>query len=136
MATEEIQEGPTTTLRVSETAIAVVAGAAADIIEFIIPPGSTHMGVQIKNSHGATAFDAFNILRQMHPDGAWETIADAAGDYTTPQSPIIEASASPVTLAAGASVYLRIEVKGMWAIKFQASGNGGVSEAEVYATIR
>ena len=94
------------------------------------------MFVQVKNSHGATAFDAFNILRQAHTDGAWETIANAAGDYTTPQSPIIEASASPVTLAAAASVHLRIEVKGMWAIKFQASGNAGVSEAEVYATIR
>ena len=132
---KELNEGVFSVV-VKSTAIAVVAGAAEDIISFVIPGSAELMFVQIKNSHGATAFDAFNILRRAHVDGDWETIANAAGDYTTPQSPIIEASDSPVTLASAASVYLRIEVKGMNAFKFQASGNAGASEAEIYATIR
>lgn len=133
---QEIQEGPRTTLRVESTAIVVVAGAAEDIITFIIPAGCTHMFCQIKNTHGATAFDEFNILRRAHASGEWETIANAAGDYTTPQSPLIECSASPVTLASAASVYIRMEVEGMEAVKFQASGSAGASEAAIYATIR
>jgi len=133
---EEIQYGAPTELRFKSTAIAVAAATDTTIATFEVPAGATHLFFEVKNTGGGAAFDTFIITRRAHPDGDWETIADAAGDFTTPQSPIIEASGSPVTLADGVDEFVRMEVEGMRTIRLQASGNAATTTAEVYAFIR
>lgn len=114
------------------TAITLAAGSDTTIKRIPIPPGATWLGVEIKNSHATSvAFDTFIITRRFHASGNWETIANAAGDFTSPQSPIIEASASPVTLAQNALVYLRIQVEATESVRFQASGAAAESTAEL-----
>ena len=87
----------------------------------------------IVNEHATRAFDVFKILTRTHSDAPQITAASAAADFTTaPKDPVLYGSGSPVTLAAEASVNLRINLVGIAEISFVAQGNGGTSTASIY----
>lgn len=93
---------------------------------------STTCYITVKNSHGTVAWDAFNIAIRSTTNAAFVTQANSAIDFTSPTIPLIDASASPTALLAGASVMIRYDISGIDAIRLQASGDGAASTAEVY----
>lgn len=117
----------------TDTAISVTAAADSIVKTIAIPRGATRLSFEVKNSHGsAVAFDQFTVKRRFHPSGSFETIANASGDYTSPQVPILEVSADPTTLAQNAIVFIRMDVEATDAVQILASGNAAVSTADIH----
>ncbi len=117
------------------TILAITVTAASDSIirTIVIPRGATRLFFEVKNSHGSSvAFDQFTIKRRTHASGSFETIANASGDYTSPQIPILEVSADPTTLAQNAIVHIRMDVEATDAVRILASGNAAESTADIH----
>ena len=71
---------------------------------------------------GAAALTAFDVAGRVNSGGGWFTIATAAGDYTTPNHPVLDASGSLVTAASGSTVHwAKIDVRGLESVRVQAS---------------
>lgn len=116
----------------SVTAITVTAAADSVVRALKVPRGATRLYFEVKNSHGATAFDQFTVKRRMHASGNYETLASIAGDYSSPQIPILTVQGAPVTLAAAASVHIEMDVTATDTVQILASGAAGASTAEIY----
>ena len=119
---------------VSATGVEVLLAGNSTLATIPIHPGATHLYFQVTNS-GANAFDAFIVSRRCHVDGDYEVIANAAGDFTAPQSPIIECQGAPVTLAAAATVHIRMTVEATDAVLVQASNGTGDQTAAIYWSV-
>jgi hypothetical protein len=118
---------------------AITVGASTNLVaEISIPAGAEVLSLAIKNAHASVAFDDFILTRKAQTDAAEETIADSDADYTaTPLvSPLMECSGSPRSLAAAASVFLRMDVRATRQVMCYASGNGAASTATIHATIQ
>ncbi len=115
-----------------DTAITVTAATNSVIREIDIILGASRLYFEVKNVHASVAFDEFTIQRRTMGSGAWETIANAAGDYSSPQVPILEVQGAPVTLAAAATVFIRMDVEATDAVRILASGNAAESTADLF----
>jgi hypothetical protein len=120
----------------TETGIAIAAAASQTLKTIDIILGGTHLFFQVKNSHASVAFDEFTIQRRPQASAAWETVASIAGDYSSPQLPILEVQGAPVTLAAAASTYIRMEVEATDAVRILASGNAAATTADIHWSIQ
>jgi len=86
------------------------------------------VGLEVSNT-GATALNAFTVALQFHSAGNFNPKLISAADYTTNaalsngNSTILcmESSASPVTLAGSGFVWMRLNVRGVFALRFLAS---------------
>lgn len=87
----------------------------------------------VKNSHASVAFAEFAVAIRPTTNAAFVTHASTAGSFTTPVHPMVDASGSPVTLAAGASVSFAYDISGIDAIRIQIGGDGAASTADLYA---
>jgi len=83
--------------------------------------GQQQMGFGITNTAGGGALDAFAINFKYHPDGAYFTVANAAASFTTPVWPVLNITTDIVTLAAGASAGVVLDVRGVYAVQFTGS---------------
>lgn len=119
---------------VSATGVEVLVAGNSTLATIPIHPGATHLYFQVTNS-GANAFDAFIVSRRCHADADYEILANVAADYTTPQSPILEVQGAPVTLAAAASVHIRMNVEATDAVLVQASNGTGNQTAAIYWSV-
>jgi hypothetical protein len=71
---------------------------------------------------GAADLTACTIAGRVSSGGGWFTVASASGDYTTPNHPVLDASGSLVTAAAGATVHwAKLDVRGLESVRIQAS---------------
>ena len=109
-----------------------VAVATPDRVATFLVNTSRRMGVEVKNT-GANALDVFEVWGRFSPDGNLIKLASLASDFTTPVYPIINASGSPVALAAGATAWLVLNVEGLAEVQFKASSSGGVTTLEFHA---
>lgn len=115
-----------------QTTEIVVTAASNSVIKALkVPEGATWLGLQITNTHASVAFDEFKLQRRVHSLATYEEIANAAGDYSSPQSPIVEVQGAPVTLAAAAVCDIGMETHGAESINILASGNAAASEATI-----
>lgn len=80
------------------------------------------------------AFDAFAVAAQVAGSPNFVTIASIAGDFSTPVSPMVRAVGTPVTLAAGATALLVLDVRGISAVRIQASAAVDGAVATLYAS--
>jgi hypothetical protein len=91
--------------------VEVPAGALADVIEIDV----THRvscGIEIANL-GATALNAFEIHKKVHPAGGWQRLFWQAAQFATPSGALLAAAAAAdgsstdlTTLAGGARGYV------------------------------
>ncbi len=80
------------------------------------------------------AFDAFVIQIQPHTGGAYSTIASAAADFTSPTGLVVGASGDLTTLAAAATGWFILDVRGLARVKILASANAaGAATVSIYA---
>ena len=85
--------------------------------------GELSGGFAVKND-GAAALTAFEVHARFHGDDAWQLIASVAADYvlaTSKKLMQIDASVSPITLAAGATSIFSMELDKVAEIKFEAT---------------
>jgi len=115
-----------------ETGVAV-ADAVATIWTIDCNRMSRTCRVTVKNSHATVAFAEFNTAIRTSTSAAFITHADTAAEFTTGiTEPMVDSSASPVTLAAGASVSFKYEIGDVDALRIQIGGNGAASTADLY----
>ena len=100
--------------------VAVAGNTSLGIINTI---GMGMISLNVSNAVGGGALDAFIIQYKYHPTGSWITMASTAGNFTNPDWPIVRATASPVTLAANASVQMVVDVLGAAFVQILASAN-------------
>ena len=79
---------------------------------------------------------AFDVAGRVNAGGGWFTIASAAGDYTGPAHPVLDASGSLVTAAGGATVHwAKIDVRGLESVRLQASCGTSSAIAGHFGTV-
>jgi len=86
------------------------------------------LGIEV--SSVTQAFDAFIFEGRMSPNGAYQTIKSAA--WNTPGGLLLATSGDIAALAAGASGFVVLDVRGLYSARFQASK----AVADSAATIR
>lgn len=105
---------------------------AENVAVVVVPTGNTELlelptldlstvGIEINPT--VNALDAFIVQGRMSPEGAYQTISSAPGDYTTPNAPVIRASGNLTVLGAGALGWLLYNVLMFYSIKIFASAN-------------
>jgi len=58
---------------------------------------------------------------RAHSSGTYFNVASVAGDYTTPNAPVLKASGD-LTIAGVASHWLKLDVVGVESVRLQAAG--------------
>jgi len=102
------------------------AAATTDDLKTIYLDHMTTARVAVTETGNAVNLDAFEIEYKFHEDGEWISVAAAAGDYTTPTSPVIAASGDLASLVKDTAGWVVLDVRGVYAVKFSASGNAGI----------
>ncbi len=101
----------------------IVAVAGTTSIGEISVLGLNQVVLRLANAAGGGALDALTIQYQYHPSGDFVTMVSTAANYTTPNWPVIKASADLTTLAANGSGYVVLDVVGIYKVRILASAN-------------
>lgn len=114
--------------RGSVSNIAITAAGTSDTLVAIpIQQGAENLWIEVENLNHK-GLDAFITQVRPHPDAAWHTVAQAASDYSVASDitePIVGCSGDLTTLAKGTTGLLWMYVKGLHAVRFQASAASG-----------
>jgi len=117
--------------------VAITAASTGELAEIFVREGATDMWMSIENSPHK-AFDAFQVSIKPHPDAAYQVIANAESDFVTNITPPIEGAGTDFTsLALSGTGSLWMKVKGLFAVKLEASAaSGSDTTASVYVQQR
>lgn len=77
--------------------------------------------------------DAFLVRARCSADATTATLYSAAADFTAPAGLIVGASGDLTTVAAAASGWFIMDVRGLWDVTIQASATGGAAVVDIYA---
>lgn len=77
--------------------------------------------------------DAFRILAKAHPSATATLLYSLAADYTVPAGLLVGASGDLTTVAAAASGWFIMDVRGVYEVQLQASATGGAAAVSIYA---
>lgn len=81
--------------------------------------------VEISNDGDTNALTGFDVQCQDHPDGEFYTVLSGS-DFGTPNDFMVYSSSnSPATLAEGTKAHLRLNLNGIFALRFQATSTSG-----------
>ncbi len=119
---------------VTQTAKAVALATIDEVLR-VQTSDATTVGIEVKNS-GANALDAFEVWGKVSEGSNDQLLLSLAANYTTPVYPCIRASASPVALAAGASVWMCIDATGFDSIGIRASSAVGATTLDLFANAK
>jgi len=112
---------------------AAVAVATIDEVLRVNVNSAKTLGLEVKNS-GLNPLDAFDVYGKMSDSGAEFLLLTSAANFTTPVYPCIRASASPVTLASGATEWLFLDVSALSEIIFKASSSTGSTKLDFHGS--
>ena len=101
----------TTTVTSSATTILTAGTGGGDSAQV--------MGIQVTNT--GAAFTAFTLAVRCGSSSVWTTLASAAGDYSSPASPLLRVDGAPVTLASGSTAFLLLVMQGIHEVRIQAT---------------
>jgi hypothetical protein len=102
--------------------VAVPAGGNTVVLE-LSTLGLERIAAEFTNA--GFALDAFIIQAKFHPGGDYRTIYSTAGAFTSPAGLLVAASGDLTVLADAATGWFILDVTGIYAIRVQASANGG-----------
>lgn len=77
--------------------------------------------------------DAFLIRGRCSADATTTTLYSTTGQFTTPTGLLIAASGDLTGVAASASGWFLMDVRGLWDVTIQASATGGTAAVSIYA---
>ena len=112
-----------------------VAVATTDEVLRISTSDATHVSFEIKNT-GANALDALEVWGKVNNVSNDQKLLFNGTDFTTPVYPCIRASASPVALAAGTSVWMVIDATAFDSIGIRASSAVGTTTLDLFANAK
>lgn len=111
--------------------VTVPAAGTTELLELNIAE-IEKLSFQISNA--TQALDAFVIEGRVHQDASYYTIANAAGDFSAPSGRVLSANGALVTLAAGASGRLDLDVSGLYSVRISASAAVDSAAVSIYAS--
>lgn len=117
-------------LRASNLAVAVAGTGNTDILS-LPTEGMNYIGVEVKPT--VHALDAFVISVQFCPDGDYVALYSAGGSYTSPVGLLVAASGDLTALAANATGWFVLEVRGIYRVKVSVSGAADGTLVDVFA---
>lgn len=97
----------------------VIPAAGNTVLLDLIVKGLAWLAVEVKPT--VNDLDAFVVEGKFHPSGDWVTITNAV--TATPAGLILAASATLATLAADATGWFTMDVRGLWGVRISASGS-------------
>ena len=105
-------------------AFGIITNTDIDALEeIIIIPTKEFERLWISFVVGTAALSAFSVDFRVHPSGDWFAIANAAGDFTTPEGPVLGASGDLTSAAQGATVhFLNLDVQAVESVRLRAAG--------------
>lgn len=122
-------------------AMAVAVNGAAAQVAVMDVGNSKVVGLEVKNS-GANAFNAFVLKGRVSQSqntpanaGNLTQLSSLAADYSTPVYPVIKAIGAPVTLAAGSSALIFVDVTGLSTLEVWI-GSSAATTADIHASIK
>lgn len=72
---------------------------------------------------GTASLTAISFDFRLHAAGDWFVIGDVSADFTSPEGPILGASADLTTAASGATIHwVRLDVRGVHEVRVRAAG--------------
>ena len=77
--------------------------------------------------------DAFIIKARASQDATAVTLYSTSGNYTSPVGLLIGVSSDLTAVAAAASGWFLMDVRGLWDVVIQASATGGAATVSIYA---
>jgi hypothetical protein len=107
--------------------VTVLAASTGTILEVEVSD-IDQLGVELASV--TQAFDAFVFQGRMSPNGAYQTIKSSG--WNTAGGLLLATSGDVAALAAGASGFVVLDVRGLYSVRFQASK----AVADSAATIR
>lgn len=119
-------------MQLNALAVPVLLATTEEVLRVNVSAVSV-FGLEVKNS-GANPLDVFQVKGKFSDLGSEITILSAAGDYTTPAYPCVRASGSPVTLAAGATAWMFIDVRGVSELVIYASSSAGATTLDFHGS--
>jgi hypothetical protein len=116
------------------TDIAIGAGSTVNnAIE--IPPGANVITVEVAASTGAQTVRVSSLDRRPHGSASWQAIASTGSDYSSPESPMIDADGTPFAILPGTNALFRVNVKATDAIRTSLFAIGPTS-ADIFYRIQ
>lgn len=127
--------GGTDWVATTTTGTGTLTATATDVVATINTESVRTLGLEIKNT-GSNPLDVFDVYVKMTPDANLVKVSTVATDYTNAVYPITKASASPVTLASAATVWMFMDVTGVAQVVLKASSGTGATKLDIHAATK
>ncbi len=121
--------------------VSISDGNAQELVTIKIHEGSHRLNITVTNANTGSDFalDEFEVQRRVFSTttpstivtSAWETLANIASDYLSPQIPILTVSTDMTILAKNASGHITIDVLGIDAIRLNAACSGSTRNTDL-----
>jgi hypothetical protein len=111
-----------------------VGTTLTDLVQIDLYGDCKAISLDIVNT-GATAFNAFSVLRKFSAGGPWRTWYSGT-DFATATTTMQAGAASPATLAGGGFTTLDLTPGAVYSLKLQASVASGNTSATVLGAAR
>ena len=99
-----------------------ISNLDVDALETLVEIDVTYAKVlYVQFTVAVASLTDFNVDYRAHVSGTYFNVASVAGDYTTPNAPVLKASGDLTASAAG-SHWLKLDVEGVESVRLQAAG--------------
>ena len=123
--------GQTRQLMTAKNLAVTVGGTGNTTLLEVLVAGLDTISAEFKPT--VQAFDAFAIQAKFHADGDFVTLYSTGGSFTSPAGLLIGASGDLTALAAAATGWFVLDVRGLYAVKVIASAAADSALVDVYA---
>lgn len=117
-------------MKLNLSAVAVALGTTDEVLR-VDTEHIRIMSLQVKNV-GANPLDVFEVWGYVTETGDAISLLSVAGNFTTPIYPLLQASASPVALAAAEKVWMVLDVSAFALIVVKASSGTGATTVDFH----
>ena len=108
----------------------IIPAAGNTVLLDLTVQGLAHLGVEIKPT--VNDLDAFVVEAKFHPGGDWVSLYTAI--TSTPAGLILAASGTLASLAAAATGWFIMDVRGLYGVRVSASGSvNNLTAVDTYA---
>jgi len=108
----------------------IIPAAGNTVLLDLTVKGLAHLGVQINPT--VNDLDAFVVEAKFHPSGDWVSLYTAI--TSTPAGLILAASGTLASLAAAATGWFIMDVRGLYGVRISASGSvNDLTAVDIYA---
>jgi len=101
--------------------IKTIPSTLTTLVDYVVA-SMKRVGINIANA--GTLTDQFVLQAQFVEDGAWHTLFNTAGDFTSPAGILVGASGDLTAIADATSGWFILDTDGIFAIRLRAASSG------------